>query len=496
VSSALSLPETTSRGRPPLADAFLLNPRAHSHAVQFYDEKGSLFETVATFLAAGFDAGDPLVVIATQAHREAFIERLDRTRVAAAIANGQLKLLDASETLATFMIGDMPDPELFRDMVWRALSDLQHSYAGARVRAYGEMVDLLWSSGNSRAAIRLEELWHDACEANSFSLLCAYSMGHFYKESDRPQFVHLCRLHSHVIPTEVLAGIGDDESRLREITLLQQRAVALENEIQHRKELEHALRDALRERARVEDDLRASVQREREARAQAEASDAFKQVFLAMLGHDLRNPLNTILTTTRMMTIRRELPPESQKRLERVMSSGERMRRMIEQLLDVTRAKLSSGMPIDPRDEPDLAPRVLKIVDEILLAHPSRVIEFRADRPCPAQVDGDRFEQVLSNLLANAVAHGDPERSITVTLQAPAGRTRLRVHNHGKPIDPDFLPLLFDPFRRGCSPQGRSDGLGLGLYISQSIVHAHGGEIHVESTADAGTTFEVTVPRA
>jgi signal transduction histidine kinase len=196
-----------------------------------------------------------------------------------------------------------------------------------------------------------------------------------------------------------------------------------------------------------------------------------------------------------MMTIRGELPPDSQKRLERVMSSGERMSRMIEQILDVTRAKLSSGMPIDPHDEPDLAPRVLKIVDEILLAHPTRVIEFRADGPCPAHVDGDRFEQVLSNLLANAVAHGDPEQSITVTLEAPPGRTRLRVHNHGKPIDPELHSLLFDPFRRGCSPQGRSDGLGLGLYISQSIVHAHGGEVHVESTAEAGTTFEVTMPR-
>jgi signal transduction histidine kinase len=496
VSSALSLSEAKSGVRPSLVDAFLLNPQSHSHAVQFYDQKGSLFETVATFLAAGLDAGDPLLVIATQAHCDAFMERLDPARVAAAIASGQLKLLDASETLATFMIGDMPDPELFREMVWRALSDLQHSYSGARVRAYGEMVDLLWSSGNSRAAIRLEELWNGACETNAFSLLCAYAMGHFYREGDRAQFVDLCRAHSHVIPTELLADFGDDESRLREITLLQQRAVVLETEIQHRKELEQALRDALRERARVEEDLRASVQREREARAQAEASDAFKQVFLAMLGHDLRNPLNTILTTARMMTIRRELPPESQKRLERVISSGDRMRRMIEQILDVTRAKLSAGIPIEPHDEADLTPRVLKIVEEIRLAHPQRDIEFSPAQPCPAQVDGDRFEQVICNLLANAVAHGDPERPITVALQSRANQTRLCVHNHGTPIEPAFMPLLFDPFRRGGSPQGRSDGLGLGLYISQCIVHAHGGQINVESTAEAGTTFEVIVPRA
>jgi signal transduction histidine kinase len=103
-------------------------------------------------------------------------------------------------------------------------------------------------------------------------------------------------------------GHRDDESRLREITLLQQRAVALDNEIQHRKELEQALRDALRDRSRRGRSARVGETRAR-ARAQAEASDAFKQMFLAMLGHDLRNPLNTILTTTRMMTIRRELRP-------------------------------------------------------------------------------------------------------------------------------------------------------------------------------------------
>ena len=119
------------------------------------------------------------------------------------------------------------------------------------------------------------------------------------------------------------------------MNFLQQRARSLESEIARRKELETALRDALRERTRIEEDLRASVKREQAARVRAEANDAFKEVFLGILGHDLRNPLNTVLTTARLMTMRRELPPESQKRLGRIITSGVRMQKMIEQILDV-----------------------------------------------------------------------------------------------------------------------------------------------------------------
>ena len=147
-------------------------------------------------------------------------------------------------------------------MVWRALSDCSTAMPGHRVRAYGEMVDLLCSSA-TRAAIRLEELWHDACEANSFSLLCAYAMGHFYKESDRAQFVHLCRMHSHVIPTEVLAGIGTTNRACARSPCCSSapwrsttRSSIAKNSNRHCE-----MRCAI---ARVEDDLRASVRRERE----------------------------------------------------------------------------------------------------------------------------------------------------------------------------------------------------------------------------------------
>ncbi len=475
---------------------FLRAPPPSSHAVQFYDDEDFLADTVAQFLDAGLNAGDRMAVIASKEHSDAFAERLGGERVRQAVQRGHLTFVDAHEMLSTFMVGSMPDAGLFRSAVARLIETMTGGDESVRIRAYGEMVDILWKDGKSTAAVRLEELWNDAGKAHSFSLLCAYVMGHFHREGDAAEFMEVCAKHSHVMPTEGFVGLDDHRASLREISLLQQRARALEDEIRKRKDLERALREALREQTHAEDELRACIQREREAREQAEASDAFKEVFLGILGHDLRNPLNTILTTARLMTMRHEVGPDSQKRLDRVIVSGVRMQRMIEQLLDLTRARLAGGIPLVRTDGLNLLPLVTKIVDEIRVASPARSIELDAEDPCTARVDGDRFEQVVSNLVGNAVAHGDPARPIRVVLAARPGATSLSVHNYGRPVDPEFMPLLFNPFARAGRPQARSDGLGLGLYIAERIVSAHGGKLEVQSNAETGTRFEATFPKA
>jgi hypothetical protein len=292
-SNILTFPDG-ARGH--IGAAFLAEPPEHSHAVQFYDDDEFLFDAVGRFLAAGVKAGDRLVVIATEPHRAGFMKYLEPHNGHAAIESGQLLILDARHMLAKFMVGGMPDPDLFRDALSRVMTQLRETGEG-RVRAYGEMVDLLWRDGNSRAAIRLEELWNDAGKEQTFSLLCAYVMNNFYKQGDSETFMAVCRNHSHVIPTESFTQLDDPHARLREISLLQQRARALETELIYRKELEDALRDALRERGRAEEELRACIKREQDARSRAEASDAFKEMFLGILGHDLRNPLNTIMAT-------------------------------------------------------------------------------------------------------------------------------------------------------------------------------------------------------
>jgi len=485
---------TAHAGHAHVASALLRDPPPASHTVQFYEHDGFLVETVGTFISAGLRAGESVIVIATPEHSQSFARWL-ASAAADGPTEGRLTVLDAADTLASFMVDGMPDALLFHSTVASLLRLARGVSSDIRCRAYGEMVDLLTRGGNPAAAVRVEELWTDACKMHSLSLLCAYAMQGFASREQAERFHDVCSNHTHVVPSESFARLDDELTRLREISRLQQRARSLDAEIELRKGVELALRDALREQQRVEQDLRASIERERQARAQAEASDAFKELFLGILGHDLRNPLSTILTTVRLMTIRRELSPESQKRIDRVIASGERMQRMIEQILDVTQLRLASGLPLNKQERVDLAALTAKIVEEARLAHPDRTIAFVAQADCCAHADGARFEQVVSNLIGNAIAHGDPRQTITVLVTPRPDAVELCVHNYGLPIDPAFMPFLFDPFRQAAKPQGRSDGLGLGLYISQRIVSAHGGAIVVSSTQDTGTRFDVTLPR-
>jgi PAS domain S-box-containing protein len=226
-------------------------------------------------------------------------------------------------------------------------------------------------------------------------------------------------------------------------------------------------------------------------------TDDFREMFLGILGHDLRNPLYTVLTTAHVLTKRPDTPPEVRKRLLRVTSSGVRMQRMIDQLLDLTRARLADGIPVTLSSEAlDLAPLVNKIVDEVRSAHATASIEVRVEGSCAARIDSDRFEQVVSNLVGNAVAHGDPTQPIHVVLTSRSDAVIMMVQNGGPPIAPELMPLLFNPFARDEKLRGSSAGLGLGLYISERIVHAHHGRLSVQSTQEAGTCVEVMLPTA
>lgn len=467
---------------------FLAEPPDHSHAVQFYDDEQFLLATVAQFLIAGLRAGDRLVVCVTPEHSAAIAALLVPYGGRAALDSGQLVVLDAREMLSMFMVRDMPDSALFRLAILPVIT----RPIGGRVRAYGEMVELLWRDGNARGALRLEALWNELAREQSFALLCAYAMRNFDTGGDADSFLALCQSHSHVMPTESFTQLGDPAARLREIGSLQQRARALENELHHREALEDQLRSALRDRDRVAAELRASLGREQEARARAEASDAFKEIFLGVVGHELRAPLSTIMTTLDLMIMRGELPEEVLRRLRKVATSGTRMKRMIDQLLDLTRARLD-GFPVELREQA-IGPLLSKIIDELQTAHPTRMINLHADPTCRARVDADRFEQVVANLVGNAIAHGDPALSITVTVGYRAELLELRVHNYGAAILPALQATLFDPFSRGKRTGGAAAGLGLGLYISQRIAEAHGGTLTVRSSPETGTELEMLIP--
>jgi PAS domain S-box-containing protein len=211
------------------------------HFVQFYDEDSFLLKSVSGFVGAGFRQGEAAIVIATGPHRESLEQllRADGFDPAALKAEGTFYPLDAAETLAKFMLDGMPDRRLFMQVVGGLVARV--TAKGRPLRAFGEMVALLWAEGNGEAAIRLEEFWNELGQEHCFSLFCAYPLGEFRDEANGQPFVHICKAHTRVIPAESYSGQASIDDRLRAITLLQQKAGSLEAEVARRKEIETAL---------------------------------------------------------------------------------------------------------------------------------------------------------------------------------------------------------------------------------------------------------------
>jgi signal transduction histidine kinase len=230
----------------------------------------------------------------------------------------------------------------------------------------------------------------------------------------------------------------------------------------------------------------------RKERLRAEEAAELRERLVAVVGHDLRQPLAAIDMT--LFVLRRSSEnPEFLTDLDRLGTSSRRMSRMIEQILDFTRSRLGGGLelvfaPMDLREA------LVPIVDELRSAHPSATIQLQ----CPTlrgAWDRDRLEQVFSNLIGNALAHGDPDKPVTVTAGAEGVRVWVQVHNEGPPIPQELQSTLFNPFRLGERSSRSPAGLGLGLYISNEVIRRHGGQIETRSTASEGTTFRVVWPR-
>jgi len=222
---------------------------------------------------------------------------------------------------------------------------------------------------------------------------------------------------------------------------------------------------------------------------------AFQEQLVGIVGHDLRSPLMAILMTVKKLLRSGELPERQAAGVERVAASAARMSRLVEQLLDLTRTRLVGGIPVEPKDETNLSDLVSGVVDELRTAHGAAEIKMTIDREVRGSWDPDRIAQVVSNLVANAIAHGDGP--VDVRVRNGSTSAILEVHNGGPPISPDRLPRIFEAFLR--APGDRTTpakGLGLGLFIAERIVTAHGGRIAVHSLKEGGTTFTVNLPTA
>jgi PAS domain S-box-containing protein len=217
------------------------------HFVQFYEADAFLLNSLRDFIHAGLEAGEVCIVLATKAHREALNQGLEAIGVSVSEAQtaGQYLAWDAAETLAKLMEGDALAPERFTERVGGIVT--QAAQGQRRVRIFGELVALLWASGNPSAAIQLEELWGSLQQTQSFLLFCAYPMNAVRGTAHAPLFDRVCALHSSVIPTESYTTLADPDDQLRMIVELQQQARSLQVEIEERKQIEEQLRRSQRE---------------------------------------------------------------------------------------------------------------------------------------------------------------------------------------------------------------------------------------------------------
>ncbi|WAK00505.1 sensor histidine kinase [Methylobacter sp. YRD-M1] len=226
--------------------------------------------------------------------------------------------------------------------------------------------------------------------------------------------------------------------------------------------------------------------------------DQSRRMFLAILSHDLRNPLNCIRMAAHLVSHTANEDPQSAKALSMIETNTEAIMRLISDLIDFASTGLGSAMPLT-RGPVDLEKLCREVVDAYRTAHPERTLRFHPDGDLTGDWDAARVRQVVSNLIGNALQHGSAQGPVELSVISEGSTVVLSVHNEGAPIPSDLLATIFDPLMRHATPESAArrvpGSIGLGLYIVREIVVAHGGTVEVASTAQKGTTFTVRLPR-
>jgi signal transduction histidine kinase len=305
-------------------------------------------------------------------------------------------------------------------------------------------------------------------------------------EALMPVLVNVCSEHSTVVPAESYSTLDDGDSRLRAIAALQQKAASLEHEIA--------------ERRRVEEQLQVALAAEQAARAEIEAALHVREEFLSIASHELRTPI-TVLTAQAQLSLRRlerngDVDPERVRQALRMMGTqADKLGRLVGQLLDVSR--IDGGKLQLERHPTNLALLVDQVVSAARsLAEDTHAISLTAPAVVECDVDALRLEQVLTNLIDNAIKYSPEGGAVDVVLSQPNRRgIELSVRDHGLGIPVDKRDQIFDRFYQAHDSSYRS-GMGLGLYVCRQIVELHGGEIHAEFPADGGTRLSVRLPVA
>lgn len=234
--------------------------------------------------------------------------------------------------------------------------------------------------------------------------------------------------------------------------------------------------------------------RDRDLLAEERRTAEMRENFIAVLGHDLRTPLTSIVAGSDVLLLR-ENASEDRQLLEQIRGSAQRITRLVTDLVDFARGRLGQGIPVDPEEISDLGEVARQIVAEIETAAPGATIRLRCEGSGTLRADRSRVGQLMSNLVSNAVEHSEGEHPVEVVVEGRDDSVRFAVTNRGEPIPPEVAPQLFQPFFRGSARRRSKTGLGLGLYIASQIARSHGGTIRFSSSAEQGTTFTVSLPR-
>ncbi|WP_343051446.1 ATP-binding protein [Pseudaquabacterium terrae] len=452
-------------------------PAATGHFVRFYDHDALLLDEVATFIGDALRAGGTGIVIASAEHLAALEQRLGPS--GAQPAGGTLVLRDAAQCLAQFMVDDWPDEQRFRSLIGEVIAA---AGAGGRVvHAFGEMVALLCERGRYDAAVRLEQLWNALMGEHRFSLFCAYPWRLFPTAEHAAAFERVCGEHQHACSHSHRSIGGDAQALQRRLASLEQQALALQAEIARRETAEQALR-------------RREVEREAMLTELSDSSRA-KDEFLAMLGHELRNPLAPIVSALHLM--RRRGGVDSTREQGIILRQVEHLVRLVDDLLDV--ARVTRGQ-IALRHECVELQAVLGQAVE--LARPlieQRGHRLHTDIAPGLRCEGDpvRLAQVIANLLTNAARYTEPGGEIHLLAQ-PVDDERLciRVIDNGIGVALPVLPRIFDLFYQGRRDLARAGGgLGIGLALVRKIVELHGGSVEARSEGPGrGSEFIVRLP--
>ena len=233
-------------------------------------------------------------------------------------------------------------------------------------------------------------------------------------------------------------------------------------------------------------------ERERSALLDERATNELREQFIAILGHDLRNPLHAVFAGCELLE-RRLTDPAQRMIASRIKTHARRMSSLINDVLDFARGRLGGGIGLEFAEVDNIAEGLRSVIEELQVAQPDCTIQSHIDVNRSVPCDLGRLQQVASNLLGNALTHGKPGSPIKITATTNEYDLVLQVWNDGVPIPPESMGKIFEPFWRNSVSPSR-DGLGLGLHICSQIVHAHRGQIAVTSTVEHGTQFTVRLP--